>query len=56
MAVHLAVAGDGFDGVILCCLISLEMSWMRSRIELSQFQRIFLSTFDPVKLVPIIYN
>ena len=24
--VHLAVAGDVFDGVSLCCLFSLEMS------------------------------
>ena len=28
--VHLAVAGDVFDGVLLCCPISHEMSWMRS--------------------------
>ena len=30
MAVHLAVAGDVFDGVFLCCPFSHEMSWMRS--------------------------
>ena len=39
----LAVAGDVFDGVFLCC-ISHEMSWMRSGTELSQFLRVFLST------------
>ena len=27
---HLAVAGDVFDGVFLCCPFSLEISWMRS--------------------------
>ena len=31
IAVHLAVAGDAFDGEILCCPFSHEMSWMRSR-------------------------
>ena len=30
IAVHLAVAGDVFDGVFLCCSFSHEMSWMRS--------------------------
>ena len=30
IAVHLAVAGDVFDGVFLCCPFSHEMSWMRS--------------------------
>ena len=30
VAVHLAVAGDVFDGVFLCCPFSHEMSWMRS--------------------------
>ena len=30
IAVHLAVAGDVFDGVFLCCSFSQEMSWMRS--------------------------
>ena len=30
IAVHLAVAGDGFDGVFLCCPFSQEMFWIRS--------------------------
>ena len=30
IAVHLAVAGDVFNGVSLCCPFSLEMSWMIS--------------------------
>ena len=30
IAVQLAVAGDVFDGVFLCCPFSHEMSWMRS--------------------------
>ena len=30
IAVHLAVAGDVFDGVFLCCPFSHEMSWVRS--------------------------
>ena len=30
IAVHLAVAGDVFDGVYLCCPFSHEMSLMRS--------------------------
>ena len=30
IAVHLAVAGDVFDGVFLCCPFAHEMSWMRS--------------------------
>ena len=30
IAVHLAVAGDVFDGVFLCCPFSHEISWMRS--------------------------
>ena len=42
----LSVAGDVFDGVFLCCLLSHEMSWMRSGTEFSQFLRIFLPTFD----------
>ena len=43
MAVHPAVAGDVFDDVLFCApLFSHEMSWMRSEIELSQFQRILL--------------
>ena len=28
ITVHLAIAGDVFDGVFLCCLFSHEMSWM----------------------------
>ena len=27
IAVHLAVAGEVFDGVFLCCPFSHEMSW-----------------------------
>ena len=42
---HLAVAGDVFDGVFLCCVFSHEMSWVRSGTSLSQFLRVFLSTF-----------
>ena len=30
IAVHLAVAGDVFDGVFLCCPFFHEMSWIRS--------------------------
>ena len=46
IAVHLADAGDVFDGVLFCAvLFSHEMSWMRSGIELSQFLRIFLPTY-----------
>ena len=45
MAVYLAVAGDVFDGVFLCCPFSHEVSWMRSGTKLRQFQRIFLPTF-----------
>ena len=30
IAVHLAVAGDVFDGVFVYCPFSDEMSWMRS--------------------------
>ena len=42
MAVHLAVAGDVFGGVLFCAvLFPQEMSWMRSGTELSQFLRIF---------------
>ena len=35
MGVHSAVAGNVFDGVILCCPFSHMMSWMRSGTELS---------------------
>ena len=42
MAVHLAVAGDVFDGVLFCVVfLSKEMSWMSFRTELSHFLRIF---------------
>ena len=44
-AVHLAVAGDVFDGFFLCYPFSHEMSWMRSGIQLSQFVLVFLHTF-----------
>ena len=38
MAVHLAIAGDVFDGVLfLCCHFSHEMSWMRYGAELGEF-------------------
>ena len=30
IAAHLAVAGDVFDGVFMCCSFSHEISWMRS--------------------------
>ena len=30
IAVHLAVAGDVYLGVFLCCPISHEISWIRS--------------------------
>ena len=44
MAVHRAVAGEIFDGVLFgVVLFPHEMSWMRSRTELSQFLGIFLS-------------
>ena len=39
---EIAVAGDVFDGVLLCCVFSHEMSWMRSGTALSQFPRVFL--------------
>ena len=43
MAVHLAVAGDVFDGVLFCAVLSFnEMS----RSELSQFMRIFVSSLS----------
>ena len=42
IAVHLV--GDVFDGVILFCLFSQEMSWMRSGTLLSQFMMVFLHT------------
>ena len=48
MAAHLAVAGDVFDGVFLCCPFSHEMSWMRSGTQLSQFLRVFLPTLSDI--------
>ena len=46
MAVHLAVAGNVFGGVLFCSvLFPHEMSWMRSGTELCQFLRIFQPTF-----------
>ena len=42
--VHLAVAGDVFDGVFLCGPFFYEMSGMRSGTSLSQFLRVFLPT------------
>ena len=39
MAVHLAEAGNAFDGVLFCA-VSPEMSWMRSGTELSQLLKI----------------
>ena len=40
IAVLLAVAGDVFDGIYVCCLFFHEMSWMRFLNELSQFLRV----------------
>ena len=45
-AVHLAVAGDVFDSVLLCAVFFPEISWMRSWTELSQFLRIFRPTLQ----------
>ena len=47
MVVHLAVAGDVFDGVLFCTVLffSHELSWMEFGTELNRFLRIFLSTF-----------
>ena len=39
---EIAVTGDVFDGIFLCCPFSHEMSWMRSGTYLSQFLRVFL--------------
>ena len=42
VAVHLAVAGDVFGGVLFSAvLFPHKMSWMRSGTEPSQFLRIF---------------
>ena len=37
IAVYLAVAGDVFDGVFLCCAFSHEMFMMRSRMNSEGF-------------------
>ena len=50
MAVHLAVAGDVFDGVFLCCPFSQAMCWMRSGTELCKFLSVFLPTLDHIFL------
>ena len=42
MAVHLAVAGDVFDGVLICAILFLT----RTRTELSQLLRIILSSLQ----------
>ena len=41
MAVHLAVAGDVFSGVLFCAVFFFSVSWMGSGTELIQFLRIF---------------
>ena len=43
----MAVAGDVFDCVFLCCPFSHEMSWMRTGTELSHFLRVCLPTLVP---------
>ena len=46
ITVHLAVAGDVFDGVCPCFVLSFfphKMSWMRYGTELSQFLSYALS-------------
>ena len=49
MAVHLAVAGDVFDGVSLCAVFfSQEMSGIRSGAGLSPFLTIFLPNFNSI--------
>ena len=47
-SVLLAVAGCIYDVVLLCCLFSNEMSWMRSWTKLSQFLMIFRPTLGTV--------
>ena len=44
IAVHLAVAGDVFGGVFLCCPFSHGVSCMKPGTLLSQFLRDFLRT------------
>ena len=44
MVVHLAVACDVFDCVLfLCCPFTHEISWIRSRTELSQFHLLLVT-------------
>ena len=52
IAVHLAVAGDVFDGVFLWCPFSREMFWMRSGTLLSKLLRVFLPTLDSTASTP----
>ena len=49
--INLAVAGDVFDGVFLCCPFSHEKSWMNTGTELSQFLWAFTSIFDDINSV-----
>ena len=54
---HLAVTGNVFDGVFLCCPFFKKVSWMRSRTLLSQFPRVFLPTllkFWILKIIAVI--
>ena len=53
-SVHLAVAGNVFDGVFLYYPFSPRDVSMKSGTELSQFLRIFLPIFQHVCLTPII--
>ena len=54
MAVHLAVAGYVFDGVLFCAvLFPHKMSWMRSGNELSLFLRIFLPTLVHISMYAV---
>ena len=48
IASRLAVAGDVFDSVFLCCPFSNKMSCVRSGTWLSQFLRMFLPTLSLV--------
>ena len=49
IAVQLAVAGDVYDGVFMCCPFSHEMSRMRSWTSFSMFLRVFLALLSLVK-------
>ena len=46
MTVHRDVAGDVSDGVFLGCSFPHEVSWIRSRSELSQLIKSFLTTLS----------